>query len=256
MQRLIFLVFLLVQFSACYAQDYELFKKKGRVGFKDRSGKIVIEPLFDQAWDTFSMGVVGVKKEDKWGYIDSTGRQIVAFKYDEVGNFNPVVKLAIVFRDGKAGYINRSGREIIPVIYDDLEQNFYENLVSATKNNKSGCINTNGKTVIPFVYETQNIKFRNSVAIVKERGKYGLIDKENKKIIPLKYDEIVEMEDVYRVKTGAKFGLVNKTGKELISCQYDNAIKYAKNIYALTSGDKTLYVNSLGEKTDKNGKKL
>jgi hypothetical protein len=46
-----------------------------RIGFIDKTGKIVIEPQFDLALD-FDSGIASVKVGDRWGYIDTNGKYI------------------------------------------------------------------------------------------------------------------------------------------------------------------------------------
>jgi len=46
-----------------------------KYGYIDKTGKIVIEPKFDNAW-SFSEGLARVKIDDKDGYIDKTGKYV------------------------------------------------------------------------------------------------------------------------------------------------------------------------------------
>ncbi|SFM37782.1 WG containing repeat-containing protein [Paenibacillus sp. 1_12] len=46
-----------------------------------------------------------VKKEDKWGFIDNTGKEIVAVKFERAFDFSE--GLAAVKVKGKWGFINK-----------------------------------------------------------------------------------------------------------------------------------------------------
>ncbi len=54
-------------------------KKDGKWGYIDKTGKIIIDPQYDDAWP-FSEGLAAVMIVDeetgKWGYIDKTGKYV------------------------------------------------------------------------------------------------------------------------------------------------------------------------------------
>ncbi|EDJ0203504.1 WG repeat-containing protein, partial [Campylobacter coli] len=52
-------------------------------GFIDKSGKIVIEPIFDDIWD-FREGLAGVKLNGKWGFIDKSGKIVIEPIFDDI----------------------------------------------------------------------------------------------------------------------------------------------------------------------------
>ena len=60
----------------------------------------------------FSEGLARVKLNDKWGFIDKTGKEVVPPKYDETGNFHE--GLAKVKLNGKYGFIDTTGKEVVP----------------------------------------------------------------------------------------------------------------------------------------------
>jgi hypothetical protein len=47
--------------------------KNGKYGYIDKTGKIVIKPQFDKAYD-FSEGLASISLNGKWGFIDNTGK--------------------------------------------------------------------------------------------------------------------------------------------------------------------------------------
>lgn len=57
-----------------------------KIGFIDRTGKVVITPQFDQRFDqeqgVFSDGLATVAMGNKWGYIDKTGKWVIAPQFD------------------------------------------------------------------------------------------------------------------------------------------------------------------------------
>ena len=65
---------------------------------------------FDYVGD-FCEGLASVEKDDKWGYINTEGEQIVECKFDDAYDFNE--GFARVKKDGKWGYINTKGCSVI-----------------------------------------------------------------------------------------------------------------------------------------------
>ena len=89
-------------------------------------------------------GSSDVKKDNKWGFIDVTGKIIVPLVYENVTVF--IDGLAGVEKEGKWGFVNEEGKEIIPCVYDWIEGAFQYGFAKVLKNlNKRGFIDKNGK---------------------------------------------------------------------------------------------------------------
>ncbi|NLM61175.1 MAG: hypothetical protein GX193_03755 [Clostridiales bacterium] len=86
-------------------------KQNGMWGFADRSGKMRIEPKFEDA-ETFSLGFAAVRHGGAWGYIDSSGKTVIDFKFEDAGSFSDN-GMAPVKVDGKWRYIKLKYREIL-----------------------------------------------------------------------------------------------------------------------------------------------
>lgn len=68
-------------------------------------------------WNTNRFPVSLVTQADKYGYIDTTGKEVIPCQYAYAGKFTH--GLALVQYDNKYGFINHEGATIIPFIYDD-----------------------------------------------------------------------------------------------------------------------------------------
>lgn len=64
------------------------FCQNGLWGFVSPKGKVLIEPVFEQA-RSFSGGVAAVCKDGLWGFIDEDGREVVAPQFADAGYFDP-----------------------------------------------------------------------------------------------------------------------------------------------------------------------
>ncbi|MBF0500215.1 MAG: WG repeat-containing protein [Candidatus Riflebacteria bacterium] len=84
------------------------FKTRGKFGFIDSKGNIAVKPIYDNAWD-FSSGLAGVKKGDKWGFIDITGKEVIPLEYESVESFHNDEEPVKAVRDGVPGLVDRMG---------------------------------------------------------------------------------------------------------------------------------------------------
>ena len=50
-----------------------LSKKDGKYGFVDKTGKVIVDYVYDDAMEQNDYGFVAVKKDNKWGSINSKG---------------------------------------------------------------------------------------------------------------------------------------------------------------------------------------
>ena len=66
--------------------------------------------------DGFYEGLARVKKNGKWGAIDTTGKLVVPCEYDAFWFFSE--GLAPVQKNGKLGYIDKTGKLVVPCEYD------------------------------------------------------------------------------------------------------------------------------------------
>src|ERR1043165_6076438 len=64
----------------------------------------------------FCCGLARVKKDHKWGYIDTTGNIVIPIKFNEVENFSD--NLARVRKDRKWGLYDNTGKELIKPTFD------------------------------------------------------------------------------------------------------------------------------------------
>ncbi len=93
-----------------------IFKKDGKVGFKDIYGHTIAEAIYVDASD-FQKGVghVRINQNGAWKAIDHNGN---LYDYDEVYGFE--FGLSPVSKAGKYGFINTAGELVVPLIYDQL----------------------------------------------------------------------------------------------------------------------------------------
>src|SRR5512136_232606 len=80
-----------------------------RIGYADLSGKIVINPQFDDAGE-FSGGYAWIKMDRRYGYVDTAGRITVNPQFNNARDFNS--GLACVELD-RWGFVGSKGQFVI-----------------------------------------------------------------------------------------------------------------------------------------------
>jgi hypothetical protein len=164
-------------------------------GYIDKTGKEIIAPQYDSA-DSFSEGLAAIEKDGQWGFIDKTGKEVIALKYDSAFPFSE--GLALALKDGRAGFIDKTGNEVIKFQYDSAGD------------------------------------FRERLAVVLKDGKYGFIDKTGNEVIKLPYDSVHYFhEGLAGVEKDGKAGFIDKTGNEVIKLQFDSSHHFQEGLAAV-----------------------
>jgi len=170
-------------------------------GLVDNQGRTIVPCVFNYIDTAFFYR--RVLFNDKWGYINDSGKLVIPCQYEDVGQFDrkssakETLYLAKVKNNNKWGYIDSKANEIIPCIYDEL-RGFHNNLCYFCIDEKVGYIDRTGKLVIPPKYDKstniQTVDFLKDYVIVEKGKKFGIIDKNGNEIAPAIYD-IIEILD-------------------------------------------------------------
>lgn len=140
----------------------------------------------------FSEGLAAVQKGERWGYIDTSGKEIIPATYYNVGNFQDgIAPVMFVMRPAFTyAYIDRNNEfAITPHLVCTEAYPFYygANLALIRKVNngvfKNGYVDKLGMISIPFIYDDAGV-FREGYAPVEKNGKWGYIDEKGKVVIP------------------------------------------------------------------------
>ncbi len=191
----------------------------------------------------FSEGLLRVFNGEKSGYIDKEGKEVIAFKYDFVNDFEN--DLACVrtglWGEGKYGFIDKTGKEVIPAIYENTYF-ISEGLIPVQKNGKWGFIDKAGKIVIPFIYDGV-FPFIDGLATVMkgniENENWGFINKKGEEIIPFIYETAISFEknNLAKVQKEGKFGYIDKDGNEVVPFLYDDISFFSDGLVRVMKGN-------------------
>lgn len=149
--------------------------------------------------------------------------------------------LILVRQNEKYGYIDKTGKEVIPPRFDGIGGAFHDRFVIKL-GEKYGLIDSSEKEIIPTKYDGINLS--TPCVIVKIGGKYGLVDYTGKEIISPRYDDIggyAPPSDTFGIKLGEKYGLIKSSGKVIIPPEYDFLSISSSNVIVRAHGRQWLF---------------
>ena len=94
---------------------YVKINRGGKWGFKDRSGKMAIEPVYDEVF-TFHDDLCCVEREEKFGFVNRNGEIVIPIEYDCATSFSE--GYACVYKREKCGYINTKNEVVVDFSFD------------------------------------------------------------------------------------------------------------------------------------------
>ena len=205
--------------------ETSFLQSKSKYGIIDNSGKIIFPVKYSQILtcdiDNSQKTYFKVNSEDKWGFIElANAKTISSEKYDGIECFKD--GLAKVKLNNKYGYIDENGREMIPIKYDWVAMYLADGLAGVKLNNKYGYVDKNNHAIIPIKYDWINFYFSDDLVGVELNGKYGFVNRDGQEVIQLKYDKIEKSfsNGIASVILNDKLIYINKTGNEYKS--YDD----------------------------------
>jgi len=211
--------------NVCISQDINQaeeiklipFQQGNKWGLKNAEGKEIVPAKYARILDfregAAAVNIGGKMKTEKvantpftyekfeggkWGFINSSGEEILPCKYEDAKNFSE--GLAAVKIKNSYGFIDKTGSVVIQCIYGDATK-FSEGLAAVAENKISTMVKTTGtlKTTI------------------KDR-KWGYIDKKGKLVIPFEYLVANDFEQgkakVSTIDSDPEKYFINKEGKK------------------------------------------
>ncbi len=131
-----------------FEEGFAAVKINDKWGFIDTNGIEVIPAKYDDV-SKFHNGFAAVKINDKWGVINKEGKEIIQIKYDYTSILND--NGFVVSLNDKVGILDSSGKEIVPIKYVNIRYIGYNNLIE-NDNGECAVMNDKFKIITPFIY--------------------------------------------------------------------------------------------------------
>ena len=215
-----------------------------RFGFIDKSGKQVIDFIYDDA-SNFTNGIARVKVKNLFGVMNKSGELIVKPIYKTIGNF--FEGKAVMNESGKYGFIDTTGKVIIKPQFE-LAFDFSEGLAAIydSKTKKYGFINDKGETIIKLEYDGVR-PFSEGKAAVLQNGKWGFIDSKGKLVLLHVFDNASEFsEGTCAILVKRKWGFIDETGHVIVPLEFDAVGSFDHGIADVVYHGISLYIDKRG----------
>lgn len=246
-----------------------VFRYKGKRGYLNLiEGKISIPAQYQAAWK-FSEGLGAVVKDNKLGFINSSGEVIIPFKFHYTSL--SAAKVDYVFKNGicaatdsngKLGFINTKGEWVCKPQYDFVGNpvNGYRMVVIKSK---AGVIDSLLQVKVPLEYDVITVT-DDGFVVAKDGMQQKLAYDAQTVISPFMYDDfdyiyynsgrvtedgtdILLKSDFIVYKINDKQGLMDKTGKIVLKARFDDISALANDLFTCRTGGHRFTVNAKGE---------
>lgn len=195
--------------------------RENKLGLLGKNGWLV-SPNSDSEWiGVGTEGLFPALKNGKYGYLDATGKWVIAPSFLEVGTFSE--KFSAYRNNATWGTINAEGKMVAEAKWDKIN-NFIGGVAIAESANKQYLILPNGELAYPEGLDKM-VRLKEGYFLVTSNSKSGLLNAQGKLILPITFDTIlVENKDFFIVSKEGLSGIMRASGDVFLPLQYQNVI--------------------------------
>ncbi|MEI7595667.1 MAG: WG repeat-containing protein [Bacteroidota bacterium] len=206
---------------------YIIINTKGQV-IQTQLEKYEIKDAFGYAARKFSCGLIPIKTDKHWGYMNTEGKVAIEMKYDNVQDFEDGYATARISKTFFVLDITGKETSVDDKTISDVKH-FSEHLAPFTSlNRNNGFIDINGKIVIPANFKDVGF-FKNGLAWARStEGLIGYINTKGEWVIKPQFTMAKDFDKtsgLARVKNGEKWSYISTTGEVInfdIADSYDD----------------------------------
>lgn len=232
-----------------FSEGFAAVKKDGKWGYIDTNGTVVIEPKYDGA-NSFSEGLAAVQLNGKWGYIDTKGNTVISFTLQSTFAFSE--GLAVYGNGLYYGYIDKAGKAVTPAIYSEASS-FRNGLACVKKENRYGFIDQTGTAVTDFVYGGKSQTEEGLIPVFYGDANKGIntgyLNPDGTVALDfLWYDAKSFSQGLAAAKTEytEPWGFIDKTGTFVIQPKWDEVESFRQGCALVMIKDQYTFINITG----------
>ena len=205
--------------ESIYSFSDSLFIMVNKDNFRqlcNRKGKVINDSLFQEIHKAVNGFAICVK-DNKVGYLDEQGKQVIENKfdvyrdYDLIGNF--IEGKAVAVDKGKFGIIDRSGQFLLKPKYDYIISLVH--YFSVKKDQMYAVMDSSFQIITEFEFEAIGL-LSDRFILFKKDGKFGLMDLSLNVILDALYTSIYKQDDFIIVSNENGNAVYNDKGIEIL----------------------------------------
>lgn len=183
----------------------------------------------------YESNVIKVQKEEKYGMIDLSGKELLSCEYDEITALEGIKNALKINKDGKYGIVDNEGKIMLKPEYEDIKALGKDNkagFIVKVIDGKYGIVDFSGNFILEAKYDEITNVYGSDLYVVKQAGKQILVKKDGTEVLSNGIDEIAAIlknpENGVIYKKGTQYGVMKQTGEVIIEASYEE-LKEAKS---------------------------
>ena len=217
-------------------------------GIVDKTGNLVIDSRnYDyQIIGNVKSGLISVKKDNKYGFIDIEGNVVIDFLYKNVSDFVNDYAVVVTMEDKKL-LIGKDGEYVLDLTEYENAYIMDEDIIAVTLNDKIGFINFSGDTIADFKYELTNSASEGKI-VVKEDEVYKILNVKDNTVLDLPDYSMVSKisEGLLAVRENDKWGFIDTFGNVVVRPQYDSFYDFNDGLAYVKKGNSEMFIDKKG----------
>ena len=221
---------------------------------------MIIPCIYDDLYNGcgFSEGLVGVKKNGEWGYLDTNGNVAIPFKHGLSGApFSSGLSTITKYNGERfvGAFINTNGDLVCDYTAKFDFYSFRDGYcVVQDEIGYQGLINSRLEFTIPCQYQFIANGFDDEYVLIRDNNKYGFARKSTGEIVvPCMYEIDSEgwtfRDGLVPVKKNGKYGFINEDNDVIIPFNYDEADGFSEGFAVVNKYGKCGFVDRYGNDT-------
>lgn len=158
-----------------------------------------------------------VKKNGKWGCIDSFGNTVIETKYEGLDKFDLKGRARVIY-NGKFGIVDCGGAEVISTGYDYIYPFGNLSVAVAQLGSRYGAVNLDGSVAVHFEYDYLYSFADNPSTVAYRNNEFSIISTDGLPVTDKTYRYIEEFKNGIALAYAEGYGYIDLYGNEVIDC--------------------------------------
>lgn len=210
--------------------------------------------LPEEMGQEYGDGLLAVKKNRYWGYVDTEGVVSIPYQYGAAGTFHEgLAYVQDCHPPFGYGFIDTSGEIVIPYEWDNA-RDFSDGFAAVKKDGKWGYIDNQGNLVIPCEIDYTLLvpyEFNGGYLpfVDNGNGKVGFMDSHGNIVIPAIFDYIMRngfQDGFAAVEKDGKWMFVDETGANVFGSEWDDVKSFSEGLAGVCKDGEWGYIDTSG----------